>query len=73
MKVRGADALAAKLAASRGDARLYRRLATLVTDVPLGETLADLEWRGADRERWSALCERLKIGDTLRARVKRFR
>jgi 5'-3' exonuclease len=31
----------------REEALLYRRLATLRTDVPLTEELADLEWRGA--------------------------
>lgn len=39
--------LAATLEAQRADALLYRTLATLRTDVPLPETLADLEWRGA--------------------------
>ena len=29
---------------------LYRQLATLRTDVPLAERLADLEWRGAPRQ-----------------------
>ena len=31
----------------RDEALLYRRLATLRTDVPLAEKVADLEWRGA--------------------------
>lgn len=44
--VRGAEALAASLAEHRDDARLYRRLATLRTDVPLPETVDDLRWRG---------------------------
>ena len=48
VKVRGAEALAASLAASRNDAFLYRRLATLRADVPLAESLADLRWRGPD-------------------------
>ena len=46
VKVRGADALAASLAAHRDDARLYKTLATLRTDVPLAETVDDLRWRG---------------------------
>jgi 5'-3' exonuclease len=46
VKVRGADALAASLAAHRDEVRLYKRLATLRTDVPLAETLDDLRWRG---------------------------
>ena len=35
------------LRAHREEALLYRRLATLRTDVPLTEELGDLEWRGA--------------------------
>ncbi len=38
--------LAESLAAHRDEALLYRRLARLRVDVPLEETLADLEWRG---------------------------
>ena len=56
--IRGADRLAATLAARREDALLYRRLATLVTDVPLPETLDDLRWRGAPPERFEAWRER---------------
>lgn len=44
--VRGADALAQSLAAHRAEARLYKLLATLRTDVPLRESLDDLRWRG---------------------------
>jgi 5'-3' exonuclease len=47
VKVRGADALAASLREHRGDALLFRRLATLRADVPLQESLDDLRWRGA--------------------------
>ena len=35
------------LRSRREEALLYRRLATLRTDVPLTEELKDLEWRGA--------------------------
>ena len=48
--VRGQDRLAASLRERREDAALYRPLATLRTDVPLAERLADLEWRGARRD-----------------------
>src|SRR5689334_13113952 len=40
------------------EALLFRTLATLREDVPLQETLADLEWQGAD-ERLKAVCHRL--------------
>lgn len=46
VKVRGAKGLAEVLREHRKDAELYRTLATLRTDVPLAETLDDLEWRG---------------------------
>lgn len=72
VKVRGAKGLSESLEASREAAALYKTLATLRTDVPLDEDVADLEWRGADRDRLAALCERL--GDErLMARVPRFR
>jgi 5'-3' exonuclease len=48
VQVRGAAALAANLTARRADALLYRRLATLRTDVPLGESLSELRWCGPD-------------------------
>ena len=40
--VRGADRLAATLRAERESAMLYRKLATLVCEVPLAESLSDL-------------------------------
>jgi 5'-3' exonuclease len=43
--IRGADRLAATLAAHREEAMLYRTLTRLRTDAPLPEALADLEWR----------------------------
>jgi 5'-3' exonuclease len=42
-----ASRLADSLAAHRDEAFLYRRLATLREDVPLGDEVGDLEWRGA--------------------------
>lgn len=50
LPVRGADRLAAALASRRVEAALYKRLATLRTDVPPAEPLAELEWRGARPE-----------------------
>jgi 5'-3' exonuclease len=72
VKVRGADALAASLRERRQDAALYKTLATLRTDVPLTQTLADLEWRGARRTELRAFCD--EIGDAgLLERVPRWR
>jgi 5'-3' exonuclease len=45
--IRSADRLAATLRDRWTDALLYRKLATLATDVPLAESLEDLEYRGA--------------------------
>jgi 5'-3' exonuclease len=47
--VRGAPALAQSLAQGRKEALLYRRLATVRYDVPLKESVRDLEWRGGNR------------------------
>ncbi len=57
--VRGAARLAETLATRRADALLYRRLATLRTDVPLPQDLDALEWRGADRAALAEVCARL--------------
>ena len=54
--IRGADRLAATLADRQQDALLYRKLATLVTDVPLDAPLESLRWQGVPRKafaRWS--------------------
>jgi 5'-3' exonuclease len=65
-----ATRLAEALAARREEAYLYRRLATLRTDVPLQESLGDLEWRGA-RERLKDLCREWGEGE-LAARIPRW-
>ena len=57
--IRGRPLLARELQAEREAVLLYRRLATLVTDVPLPETLEDLRWRGVPRERFEAWCAEL--------------
>lgn len=64
--IRGAARLADALAARRDEALLYRRLATLVRDVPLRESLPDLAWAGVPRERFDAWCE-----ETGAARLRR--
>ncbi len=57
--VRGAARLAAALNAMRREVALYRHLATLVEDVPLGESLAELQWAGADRAAVEAISARI--------------
>ncbi len=59
VKVRGAEKLAATLRSHVGDALLYRYLAQLRRDVPLAETLSDLEWRGVPRQRFEGFCAEL--------------
>lgn len=73
VKVRGAEKLAATLREHRADALLYRKLATLVEDVPLAEDLAALEYRGVPRAAFSAWCDQVGAGETLRNRVRRWR
>ena len=58
-EIRGAAKLAATLAAMRKEAELYRKLAVLVTDVPLAESLDDLRWRGANREKFERISARV--------------
>jgi 5'-3' exonuclease len=69
--VRGAQALAASLREHREEAYLYRRLATLRTDVPLTEQLEDLRWQGARREELTALCREIEDEGFLE-RITRF-
>ncbi len=72
VQVRGAATLAANLNERREEARLYRKLATLRTDVPLNESQEELEWRGAARQELESLCVELGALDFLE-RVERWR
>ena len=54
--------IASTLTEHRQEVQLYRRLATLRTDVPLVEDLEDLRWNGPNRDELDSLCE--EIGDT---------
>lgn len=57
--VRSAAKLAETLAAHREDALLYRELAVLRRDVPIPDSLDDLEWRGPVRADYEAFCTEL--------------
>jgi 5'-3' exonuclease len=57
--IRGRALLAHDLAERREAVLLWRRLATLVLDVPLAETLDDLRWRGLPRARLERWCDAL--------------
>ena len=65
VKVRGAETLASNLRERREDAMLYRRLATLRTDVPIHESLDELRWTGPNRAELEALCAELGERDLL--------
>ena len=73
--IRGAATLARELEAGREAAVLYRRLATLVSDVPLSGSLDDLRWRGIPRARFEGWCDELgtrALLPTLEARRARW-
>jgi 5'-3' exonuclease len=70
--VRGAAALGASLSAHRTEAALYKTLATLRRDVPLTETLGDLEWKGARRNELQDLCREID-DDEILSRISRYR
>lgn len=72
VKVVSAPRLGATLREQRADALLYKRLTTLVRDVPLAESLDDLAWRGAHRAAYHAMCDALSARD-LRERPARWR
>ena len=71
VKPRGALRLASTLALGREDAKLYRKLATLVDTVPLPESLEDLRFRGVPRERFEAWCDSLGV-NAMKTAPKRF-
>ncbi len=64
--IRGATQLAATLEAEREAAVSFRRLATLVTDAPLTESLEELRWRGVPRARFERWCATMDARSMLR-------
>lgn len=56
MKVRGAEKLATTLRENRTEASLYKALATLHTEVPITESVDDLEWKGETEDLYD-MCE----------------
>ncbi len=69
--VRGAKALVESLREGIAEVLLYRYLAQLRHDVPLPDSLADLEWQGVPRETFESLCDEYSFG-TLRDRPSRW-
>lgn len=58
--VRGADRLARSLADNREHAFLFRRLATLVTDGPVKNSVDDLQWTAPSVD-FAEICSRLEM------------
>ena len=56
VQVRGAQKLAESLAAHQDELYLYRELTTLRLDVPIEESLSDLEWKGVPEQRFRGFC-----------------
>ena len=72
VKVRGAETIAATLRDHREAALLYRRLATLVEDVPLPQTSPDdLAFRGVPRQAYERWCDDLGV-TTMKRRPTRW-
>ena len=59
IRPRGAATLVKNLAERLDEAIFYRKLATLRTDVPLHESLDDLEWQGVKSKEFEELCDAL--------------
>jgi 5'-3' exonuclease len=65
--VRGAEKLAAVLRENQEAVYLFRELTTLRFDVPIEETLADLEWKGVPRPAFEFFCASVGFDpDTIR-------
>ncbi len=71
VSVRGGANLARTLQARKEEAYLYRELTTLRLDVPITETLDDLEWRGVPRGPFLEFCARMGF-DPAAIRVPRW-
>ena len=59
---RGAKGLAENLSSAQDEVALYKALAMLRLDVPITETLDDLEWVGANESAYKTLCQELGFG-----------
>lgn len=69
--VRSADKLAATLHERIDDAYLFRELTTLRLDVPIEETLSDMEWVGVPRDAFVEFCDEMGF-DEAAIRVHRW-
>lgn len=65
VKPRGAARLASALAEGRDDAMLFKRLATLRRDAPVGRSPDDWRWPGPSRH-FAPMCEKLRADGLVR-------
>jgi 5'-3' exonuclease len=72
VKVRGPERLAASLNARRREALMVRNLAILRTDLPIPDSIDDIEWRGADLVALTELTARVGAEEVLE-RIPRWR
>ena len=70
--IRQAERLATTLAEQMERAMLYRKLATLIDDVPLGTELEELAWSGVPREAFLSWCNSVAARE-LTERPQRWR
>ncbi len=71
LPIRGAKTLAAKLEAHREQVALSRQLATIVDDLPLGVTLADLQVRPVDWWALEEFADEMGFGEGFVTRTRR--
>jgi len=71
LPIRGAKSLAGKLTTHTEQIALAKQLATIVNDVPLGVTTADLKWRRPDRSGLEAFIGRMGLGGRLLRRAEK--
>jgi 5'-3' exonuclease len=73
LELRGAKRLVELLKAGREQAFVSRELATLHAEVPIKETLADLSWKGVDRDAFHSLATEFGLGHGTRQRISRLK
>ncbi len=69
--VRGAERLVSAMRENMSDALLFRYLAVLRPDVPLGASVDSLQWRGVPQKRFLEFCNRYGF-DSLQERPTRW-
>lgn len=65
VNVRGASSLGKSLEDSRDKAVFFKKLTTLVKDIPIKESIDTLKWEGADPLLFPKLCEELGISNLI--------